>query len=237
MAGVFLLLRHAPTTNDLDRPAQPPTSNDGSPLTDNHSPSQRPAPVANAGDDSRSTETGARAQWLARVRRLVEARTNREQEETAAPVGTATGTPSSNPAPSNTASSNAAPSTAAADQDPTGTLPAEVIRQAMDALRPLFGECYDLALEEDPTLSGQMVVNFLIGGEPEVGGVVEDVAIAAESDVMTPTLDECISETIYTLELEAPEQGGQVRVTYPFYFSSFQTETPPEGPTQDLRAI
>lgn len=114
------------------------------------------------------------------------------------------------PAPSNGA--NEVVREAEADH---GALDATYIRSAMEEMLPLLGECYELALEEDPELQGRLVLNFTIGGEPEVGGIVEEVLINEESDLRHPLLDECVSETIYTAELQAPEEGGQVYVTYP----------------------
>ncbi|MFK7998687.1 MAG: AgmX/PglI C-terminal domain-containing protein [Polyangiales bacterium] len=118
-----------------------------------------------------------------------------------------------------------------------GTLEASYIRDAMDEMIPLLAECYELALEEEPELQGRLVLNYTIGGEPEVGGVVEEVAINEESDLRHPILDECVRETIYTAELPAPEEGGQVQVTYPVNFAPDEPEDADDeaGVSQGLR--
>jgi hypothetical protein len=83
-------------------------------------------------------------------------------------------------------------------------------------LQPMLRDCYQLALHEDPTLEGKLVVEFVIGGEPGVGGIVEQSRILDESTVRHPVLDECVGETLYMAEFEAPPAGGQVTVRYPF---------------------
>lgn len=109
---------------------------------------------------------------------------------------------------------------------PTGTLPKEYIQDAVRDLKPLLGECYELALHEDGALQGRLLVEFWIVGDPELGGVVEDSQILQdESTLRHPVLDECIRETMYGLELPAPEAGGRMKVRYPFQF-----RREPEGP-------
>lgn len=100
-----------------------------------------------------------------------------------------------------------------------GSLDESYIRDAMEAMIPLLNECYELAREQAPELEGRLVLNYTIGGEPEVGGVVEEVSIHEESELRHPLLDECVQETIYTTELPAPEEGGRVEVTYPLQFA------------------
>ena len=100
-----------------------------------------------------------------------------------------------------------------------GTLDAEYIRAAIQELKPLLAECYELAREEQTDLEGRLVVQFEIVGEPDVGGIVETSAIDEASDLRHPVLDECVRETMYTAELPAPEGGGRVTVRYPFNFA------------------
>jgi len=107
-----------------------------------------------------------------------------------------------------------------------GTLDREYIQGAIREIRPLLAECYELALSESPDLAGRLVVSFGIDGEPEVGGVVENSRVSDESEIRHSVLDECITETLYTLRLPAPEGGGHVEVTYPFVFSNSGEEEP-----------
>jgi hypothetical protein len=112
----------------------------------------------------------------------------------------------------------------AAMAEPRGSLDREYIREAVRAVTPLLAECYELAREEDPTLEGRLIVEFTIGGDPEVGGVVEQSAVAEDSALRHPVLDECVRETMYTIELPPPEEGGRVDVRYPFVFSPDEEE-------------
>ena len=64
-------------------------------------------------------------------------------------------------------------------------------------------------------------------GEPGVGAVVEDSSIDPESELgANASLSECVRETLMTLELAAPPQGGKVHVRYPF---AFRTAEPDGG--------
>lgn len=118
------------------------------------------------------------------------------------------------------ASSTAPPrSTPIAPRESFGSLDPQYIQDAVREIVPLFAECYELALEEDDTLAGRLVMLMTIGGEEEVGGVIEHAAIAEDSELHHPLLDECVRETAYTIELPAPDGGGQVEVRYPLTFS------------------
>jgi hypothetical protein len=104
---------------------------------------------------------------------------------------------------------------------PEGPDAKEYIRTSVRALIPLLVECYNEALERDPKLGGTMVVDFTIEGEPDVGGVIGDSAIAdTESTIKDPTMRECIQQTMYAIEIDPPAAGGTVKVRYPFEFSN-----------------
>lgn len=109
-------------------------------------------------------------------------------------------------------------------EEPHGRLDPQYIRDAVRAVTPLLAECYELARAEDPTLEGRLIVEFTIGGDPEVGGVVEQSAVAEDSALRHPIMDECVRETMYTIELPPPEEGGRVDVRYPFVFSPDEPE-------------
>jgi hypothetical protein len=107
---------------------------------------------------------------------------------------------------------------------PRGSMDPQYIQDAVRAIQPLIAECYELALHEDQTLEGRLVVEFDIEGEPDAGGVVEGTSINEDSTLHHPTLEECVRETLYVLELPAPEGGGFVHVRYPFGFSNEESE-------------
>jgi hypothetical protein len=97
----------------------------------------------------------------------------------------------------------------------------DYIRDQVRALIPLLTECYTNALEKDPKLAGKLVVSFAIGGEPEIGGIVEESEVdPAESTITDAGMIECVRETMFAAELAAPSEGGRVVVHYPFAFSN-----------------
>ncbi len=97
-------------------------------------------------------------------------------------------------------------------------------------LIPLIKECYELARDETPELEGTVVVNFTIVGDEGEGALVTHSEVRPHDGQLppSPTLAECVRETMYALQMEAPEGGGQINVTYPFRFSLAAPETPSE---------
>ena len=94
------------------------------------------------------------------------------------------------------------------------------IRSRVKELVPLIRECYDQALERAPDTRGRVTVQFTIEGEPGVGGVVGSSEIDGEkTTIRDPEFAECIQETMYTIELDPPPAGGEVRVIFPFEFT------------------
>lgn len=96
----------------------------------------------------------------------------------------------------------------------------EYIRESVRDILPLLVECYENALERSPELAGKVVVDFTIEGEPDVGGVIGASEIAEGTTIEDDELRECISETMYAIEIDPPTGGGSIRVTYPFEFRS-----------------
>jgi hypothetical protein len=109
----------------------------------------------------------------------------------------------------------------------SGDLDKDYIRARVREVIPLLAECYDQALERQPDLRGRLVVKFVVAGEPDVGGVIESSEVDAEQSTMHEAeLHECVRETMYAMEFEAPAAGGTISVTYPFEFR-------PDGPEPD----
>ena len=95
----------------------------------------------------------------------------------------------------------------------------EYIQSAIrEQLVPVAIECYESALEDDPELAGQLLVEFTIVGAEEVGGVVEDALIQDDSTLENAFVRECIRESVMAVSFEPPEAGGQVKVVYPLNF-------------------
>lgn len=100
-----------------------------------------------------------------------------------------------------------------------GTLTKESIQEGVRAVIEDVKRCYEDALKKTPDLEGKLVVDFEIVGEPDAGGVVDEVEIADSSDdVMRQNSDltECMMDAIYSIELPPPDSGGRVKVSYPF---------------------
>ena len=118
------------------------------------------------------------------------------------------------------------------DRDFTGRLDPQYIRDAVRQIRPLLAECYDMTVAAaeragEPVPEGQLITEFTLVGAEEEGGIVETSTIDPNSEITHPVLDECLRETLYTLELPAPEEGGRIMVRYPFRFSQAPDEDEP----------
>ncbi len=97
----------------------------------------------------------------------------------------------------------------------------EYVRAQVRELVPMIQECYESALADEATLAGTLTVEFTIGGEPDVGGLVETSNVVGEDSTITNAqMVECVRETMYGAQFVAPTDGGQVVVRYPFKFSS-----------------
>ncbi len=123
----------------------------------------------------------------------------------------------------------------AEDRDFTGRLDPQYIRDAVQEIRPLLGECYEMAVQAaqeagDDVPEGQLVTEFTFVGAPGEGGIVESSSIDENSEVYHPVLDECFRETLYTLELPAPEEGGRILVRYPFQLRNTPDEESAPAP-------
>jgi hypothetical protein len=99
---------------------------------------------------------------------------------------------------------------------PTKLTTKQYIRERMDEIKPLLEECYQMAKAQDSSLSSRIPVAFTIEGDPDVGGLITEVSLLPT--LANPKLTECMRETLYTLEIDPPEEGGDVSVVYPFDF-------------------
>ena len=111
----------------------------------------------------------------------------------------------------------AAPGTPATPAAPV--LDKEYIRAQLQTLLPMIKECYENALSSQPPFDGKLVVQFTIAAASGIGGLVTDSSIdAAASTITDAAMNECVKETMYAARFPAPDDGGEVRVTYPFTF-------------------
>jgi hypothetical protein len=102
---------------------------------------------------------------------------------------------------------------------PAQELSAEYILTQTQAILPLLKECYTEAQQDDPTLAGELSLEIVIGGEPDVGGLVESSEILEGSTIKHAAMLECVRETMYGLELVAPAEGGRYTVRTRMAFS------------------
>ena len=99
------------------------------------------------------------------------------------------------------------------------------VRAAIEAMRPLLEECFSLGRQEQPDLSSAVaIVDFTVVGDDQVGGVIETSGIGEGSKNVSPTMSECIRETMLTLMLPPPRSHGRAGVVYPFRFGAAATE-------------
>jgi len=107
------------------------------------------------------------------------------------------------------------------EEESLGTLRKEYIQERVkEDLVPLAVECYESALEDDSEIEGRLVMSFKIYGEPEVGGVVDEVEMAEDSEITHADMVECMRESMMSMSFDPPEDGGVVEVTYPFIFEA-----------------
>ncbi len=104
--------------------------------------------------------------------------------------------------------------------DSSGNVDKEYIRDRVHEVLPLLKECYMLALDDAPKLAGRLVVSFTIEGDPDVGGLIDDVGFDDDAGTMpaNDSMRECMRETMLSIEIDPPPNGGQVLVHYPFLF-------------------
>lgn len=112
---------------------------------------------------------------------------------------------------------SAAPSESAASLLPT--LHEDYIHEAIkEQLVPIALECYNSARREDPELSGKLIMNFTIVGSEDIGGIVEESTIGEESTLVSPFVQDCLRESMYTVTFDPPPDGGRIEVSYPLIF-------------------
>lgn len=191
----------------------------GSETTDRNEPSaepkRRPSDPESKPRERRPPKVGreavARRSELEHAIRAALARRSPAPSSAARGVAAAATTQMAKPAPAATGDST---------DSAKGSLDKEYIREAIQEVKPLIGECYEMLLESQPEAEGRLVAELVIAGDESVGGIVEESRLLEDSTLQNPSLDECVRETLYTLELPAPKGGGRVVVRYPFHLAA-----------------
>ncbi len=84
-------------------------------------------------------------------------------------------------------------------------------KRTLGVLNQLLGECYDLARASDPSVEGKVALLFTVAGEPDIGGLVNDIRFdEAGTTIASPDLRECMRQSLYALELDPPPRGLSV---------------------------
>ena len=112
-----------------------------------------------------------------------------------------------------------------------GALDKAVIRAGIQQIIPQIKTCYESALEKTPGLGGRILVKFKIRTQ-DGKGVVGEGEVQPDSDaamLAAPETGQCILEALVAAEFPAPEDGGEVTVSYPFVLLADPTEESPGG--------
>ena len=101
--------------------------------------------------------------------------------------------------------------------DPTieGHLDRETIQRVIRQHRREVRDCYQRELQRNPDLAGRVVVNFLIDPAGNVAA-----ARIHESDMSDDAVEDCLVRRIRRWRFPQPSTPGNVRVNYPFVFTS-----------------
>ncbi len=97
---------------------------------------------------------------------------------------------------------------------------ADYIRDVIrDQLVPSARACYnEILLVEDPEYAGSIVLNFTIVTDEDIGGVVDEVKLGEETDIDDARFLECMQNAMYETLFPPPEEGGEIKVSYPMNF-------------------
>ena len=104
-------------------------------------------------------------------------------------------------------------------KDRSGGKLAGLMKDLQEDVMPLADECYEQALERDPTIAGGLGLQFAIMGDEEVGGLVESVELEEDSDIRDPEMLECMRETLLSTIFPAPDDSGETGVRLTLEFS------------------
>jgi hypothetical protein len=91
-----------------------------------------------------------------------------------------------------------------------------------DEFIPMGKDCYQELLERSPDAAGSLTLKVVVTGDPSVGGVVDNVDVSSNSGFSDETLVNCIQESMYSVQFDAPPAGHpKMDFEYPLHFSPF----------------
>lgn len=101
------------------------------------------------------------------------------------------------------------------------TLPRDYI---VDTIQGQFVEeakrCYDARLQVNPDAGGKVLVSFTVFADEELGGVVDEVQLAEETEMTDEAFTDCLRASMYEVLFDPPSDGGSVTITYPLVFAA-----------------
>lgn len=97
---------------------------------------------------------------------------------------------------------------------PGGSLDKEIVRRVIRSHIDEVKDCYEKGLETEPTLAGQINVEFKIG---PTGQVISSVMKG--STMNSPAVETCTVTAVSRWEFPKPTDGGMVVINYPFILS------------------
>jgi hypothetical protein len=84
---------------------------------------------------------------------------------------------------------------------------------------PLALKCYEDLSKRVPDAGGSAVLAFDIVGNPNIGGIVEQVDVLNKSTLRDPEFIDCMRQSFLSVTFPPPESGTMVTVEYPILFS------------------
>lgn len=104
-------------------------------------------------------------------------------------------------------------------EDGRGIDPKYIQEVVREDLFPMAKKCYEELLARAPDAGGKLEMEFTIAGDDEIGGIVEEAAIAKTSTLKDEKMETCMRETLLTLSFPPPAHDGVVTVVYPIELS------------------
>lgn len=102
---------------------------------------------------------------------------------------------------------------------PEPTMNREMVREAIESIRPIAEQCYLDVLEDFPDAEGRIFLSFELVTE-EGEGRVRSTSISDQSTLFEATLEECLQHHIQEVTFPgASEEGAVFSVRYPFTFA------------------
>ena len=96
-----------------------------------------------------------------------------------------------------------------------GTLSRDEIERIINRHQGRITGCYETALNQDPTLGGQITFEWTVNADGSVNNAREQT-----STMGSPGVSNCILDIIRTMDFPEPDGDSSVQIAYPFAFQS-----------------